>query len=583
MRFFSLSRQQIQLFNERKHQQCDLAELLPHTIEHMNEKAIWLVPEIPAYTLEKTLLGEEIHTTLQRPETFNDLTPASLYSITKKSSHTLFFPNLNDHFQPNVKLKSFLENRRLLMDELPFSIEEIHLHAVNGILTYEPGIITKGGRRHCQRCGNEDNSLFAEFACFRCKEECIYCKSCLMMGRVSSCSPLLTWKGSNKTRDPLNKTHVMAWDGTLSMFQQKASDRLAATIQGFVDGTNEKEEFLIWAVCGSGKTEMLFEGIKIALNQGLSVAIATPRTDVVLELEPRLKEAFPKTDIHAFYGGAKDRFAQAELVISTTHQLLRFYRSFDLVIIDEVDAFPYSADKKLAYAVSQAKKARALTVYVTATPGDEMKRKAEKGELRCAKVARRYHQHPLPEPRLQWIGQWKKRLEKGNVPSIVLAWLKHHLINNKQIFMFVPSVSVMGKLKDRLSRLLDVKVDAVHSADEERREKVMSFRKGETRVLVTTTILERGVTVKGVQVGVFGAEDRIFTESALVQIAGRAGRKPAEPTGDVVYFHYGKTKEMVKAIRHIRKMNELGELELLQERSFDKNDLMARGFGQMKR
>ncbi|MFB8735903.1 helicase-related protein [Bacillus sp. SL00103] len=45
-------------------------------------------------------------------------------------------------------------------------------------------------------------------------------------------------------------------------------------------------------------------------------------------------------------------------------------------------------------------------------------------------------------------------------------------------------------------------------------------------VLVTTTILERGVTIPNVQVGVLGAESTIFTESALVQISGRAGRHP---------------------------------------------------------
>ncbi|MDG3045198.1 hypothetical protein OE903_19940 [Bacillus sp. B6(2022)] len=44
--------------------------------------------------------------------------------------------------------------------------------------------------------------------------------------------------------------------------------------------------------------------------------------------------------------------------------------------------------------------------------------------------------------------------------------------------------------------------------------------------MVTTTILERGVTIQDVQVGVLGAESPIFTESALVQISGRAGRHP---------------------------------------------------------
>jgi competence protein ComFA len=77
-------------------------------------------------------------------------------------------------------------------------------------------------------------------------------------------------------------------------------------------------------------------------------------------------------------------------------------------------------------------------------------------------------------------------------------------------------------------------------------------------VLLTTTILERGVTIPNIDVAVIGSEDRVFTESALVQIAGRAGRSSEFPTGDVTFFHYGKTSEMVKARNQIFNMNEEG-------------------------
>ncbi|MBU5224822.1 DNA/RNA helicase, partial [Vibrio cholerae] len=65
------------------------------------------------------------------------------------------------------------------------------------------------------------------------------------------------------------------------------------------------------------------------------------------------------------------------------------------------------------------------------------------------------------------------------------------------------------------------KVEAVHAEDPDRKEKVQKMRNKEVDLLVTTTILERGVTFPNVDVAVLGAENRIFTESALVQIAGR--------------------------------------------------------------
>ena len=66
--------------------------------------------------------------------------------------------------------------------------------------------------------------------------------------------------------------------------------------------------------------------------------------------------------------------------------------------------------------------------------------------------------------------------------------------------------------------------EAVHSEDTERKKKVQKMRDEKLQFLITTTILERGVTFKNIDVLVIGANDPIYTESALVQIAGRVGR-----------------------------------------------------------
>ena len=77
------------------------------------------------------------------------------------------------------------------------------------------------------------------------------------------------------------------------------------------------------------------------------MCIAAPRVDVILELEPRLRAAFPTTPIHALYGGAKTDKTIAQLILATTHQLYRFQHAFDVIFVDEADAFPYTADETL--------------------------------------------------------------------------------------------------------------------------------------------------------------------------------------------------------------------------------------------
>lgn len=84
-----------------------------------------------------------------------------------------------------------------------------------------------------------------------------------------------------------------------------------------------------------------------------------------------MKEVFPNINVAALYGGSLDREKDAALVVATTHQLLRYYRAFHVMIVDEIDAFPYHADQMLQYAVKQAMKEKAACIYLTATPDEE--------------------------------------------------------------------------------------------------------------------------------------------------------------------------------------------------------------------
>lgn len=95
----------------------------------------------------------------------------------------------------------------------------------------------------------------------------------------------------------------------------------------------------------------------------------------------------------------------------------------------------------------------------------------------------------------------------------------------------------------------------VHSEDVLRFEKVSALRKGEYKVMFTTTILERGFTMENLDVIVLNSH--MFESSALVQIAGRVGRKLEAPSGLVLYLHEGITMDMLKARKDIKKMNAL--------------------------
>jgi competence protein ComFA len=78
-----------------------------------------------------------------------------------------------------------------------------------------------------------------EFPCVRCGQKCHYCRKCIMMGRVSSCSSLVCWSGPPK--DLPATFQPLEWQGTLSEGQQHASDQL-------VEAVHLHQDLLVWAV-----------------------------------------------------------------------------------------------------------------------------------------------------------------------------------------------------------------------------------------------------------------------------------------------------------------------------------------------
>jgi competence protein ComFA len=100
---------------------------------------------------------------------------------------------------------------------------------------------------------------------------------------------------------------------------------------------------------------------------------------------------------------------------------------------------------------------------------------------------------------------------------------------------------------------------------------VMAFRNREIRLLVTTTILERGVTVPKSDVFILDADSELFDEAALIQMAGRAGRSKDDPAGRVVFAAPQWTRSQSLAVRQIKAMNRIarkgGYLRSVQELS----------------
>ncbi|WP_018659939.1 DEAD/DEAH box helicase [Allofustis seminis] len=441
-------------------------------------------------------------------------------------------------------MRELLIGRELLETELPDDFFEC---VAKDTLIRRSGWEKIKDTYYCRRCGSSTYIMQPSFCI--CQKACGYCRNCMQLGRIKKCSMLYSLPTSDEPL-PEARQHALTWEGTLSTQQQHASKSICQAI-------HSKSKVLLHAVAGAGKTEMLFDGIYQALQANLRVCIASPRVDVCLELAPRFRDAFKKTELAVLHGKSKKSYRYTPLVIATTHQLLRFKEAFDVLIIDEVDAFPYHHEPMLAYGAQKCVKKEHALIYLTATPSLQLKCQFDASQI--ITLPARYHGYPLPEPHLVWCGPWKKILHQKRAYKHPLTVKIAELIKKKRRFLvFCPEIEWMVAYEKKLHQLFPhCDFTSVSAEDKLREEKVLAMRQERYQFSLTTTILERGVTFSNIDVLVIGAEDRLFDEAALIQIAGRAGRDFRYPKGEVIFFHNGRTRCMNAAQKQIKKLNQL--------------------------
>lgn len=374
-----------------------------------------------------------------------------------------------------------------------------------------------------------------------------YCRNCIGLGRITSRDLLYNIKEPNAFNPPAK---ILTWNGELSKFQERCAKRL-------IQKVNQKQNHLIWAVTGAGKTEILFPMIAENLRKCRRIAIASPRIDVCNELFPRIQAAFANTKCLLLHGQS-NHYYYSQLTVCTTHQLFKFRHAFDILIIDEVDSFPYVNDASLHIGAENARKSDGVMIFLTATPDKASLRKVHHHQISIDYLPLRFHQFMLPEVRFLLDRNISKIRKTMNFPwklqRIVLKW-----VNQETPFLiFVPQIELLDPIFKAICKIIpeNVKGSTVYANDPERLEKVQQLRNLGYRFLITTTILERGVTFKNLDLAVWDANHQNFSQSSLVQIAGRVGRSKSRPTGDVYFIVDHYSIKVKRAALQIKKLNQ---------------------------
>lgn len=373
-------------------------------------------------------------------------------------------------------------------------------------------------KNHCLRCGQQfENGI---------------CNACQEFGVITS--ETILYQLPYKEYDLKEKIQMPKI--SLTPLQQEASK--------YILKNSTKKEVLIWAVCGSGKTEITYEIILKYINQKQYVAFVIPRKDIIEEIAKRLEQSFIGIDLVLMSSDHKKK-RDGQMYILTPNQLLRFKNAFSLIICDEIDAYPFMEDPRFIYAVETARRSESATCFLTSTPSGEFLKR----DLAIFTIYERWHQYDLPEPQL--VYQNVKLLKWGRIrPDLKLI-----LLSERQCLVFIGKIS-LGHALLKTFRKWDKNCELVYAMDEKRQEKIRAFRKGKIKILLTTTILERGVTFSGIDVIVIDADSPVYQISSLVQIAGRVNRKIDDQQGQVIFCYEKPSKTIEKACEQIAYMNQ---------------------------
>lgn len=438
-----------------------------------------------------------------------------------------------------------------------------HEQARKGDAQWIPAVTRIGKGWRCERCGEtkveEWVSIYGPAAT---------CPACSALGAVSSLHELYRSTAAPQNRFASQSMSAFSVEAECPCsswafsprWELSPAQKLAAqqVLEFVKEGVGENET-LLWAACGAGKTEVCFPAAAWALEQGKKVLFAAPRQDVVQDVAPRLQRDFPGLRLTVLTGTSQERFRPAPFVLATTHQILRFYRAFDLIFLDEMDAFPYYGSTALAWGMERALRTGGKTVYLTATPSQESLEKVKAGRMELIRLAARHHGKAVPVPQWRKIGgsMAPEHGCSGERGEKVLQWLKELALWGP-VLLFVPKISWVNPWVEILKKEFPQwSISGSYSADPSRAEKIAALREGKFRIFVCTSILERGVTLPNAQIMVAEADHGVFDERALVQMAGRVGRTQENPIGNALFLSRQKTSSIENAIYWIKEQNEL--------------------------
>ena len=249
-------------------------------------------------------------------------------------------------------------------------------------------------------------------------------------------------------RDPLaNKKIEKTSKLRLTEEQQEAYQKIEKSID-----ENKYEEFLLFGVTGSGKTEIYLQLIEKVLKQNKKAIMLVPEISLTPQMIERFIARFDKERIAVLHSKLsigerydewnKIKENKADIIIGARSAIFAPVQNLGIIIIDEEHDSSYKSEATPKYNAIEiankiAKEEKIPIVLGSATPDISTYYKAEKGEITKLTLTKRANNSNLPQIE---IIDLKQELANGNHSMLSFELynsIEENLKNHYQTILFL--------------------------------------------------------------------------------------------------------------------------------------------------
>ena len=214
---------------------------------------------------------------------------------------------------------------------------------------------------------------------------------------------------------------------------------------------NLSEEFLLYGITGSGKTEVYIRACKEALAQGKTAIVLVPEIGLTPQMLSMFNEHFPN-EITVLHSGLsqKERFKRWELikagkfplVIGARSAIFAPVKNLGLIVIDEEQEDTYESDNSPYYHATTIARLRSLNegvslVLGSATPSLESFHRANTGKSTLLSLSQRAGQGLLPNSEIIDLRKnWNSDTE-GILSKVLIEEMQATLDREEQVLLFL--------------------------------------------------------------------------------------------------------------------------------------------------